>query len=52
MTGGGFGGCAVALTREEALAATQARIQDAFQRRFGKSPGFLVTRAAAGAREL
>lgn len=48
MTGGGFGGCTVSLVRDEALKAVQETLAAGFEKRFGKKPGFLVTRAAAG----
>ncbi|MDC3960618.1 galactokinase [Polyangium jinanense] len=52
MTGGGFGGSTVSLVDESALDAVMAAVRDAYQRRFGVEPSFLVTRGGAGAREL
>lgn len=52
MTGGGFGGSTVSLVDESALDAVMAAVRDAYQRRFGVEPGFLVTRGGAGAREI
>jgi galactokinase len=52
MTGGGFGGCTVNLVASEAVERFQARTAERFADRFARRPGFLVTRASDGAREL
>ena len=49
MTGGGFGGCAIALARKSFLAGIQEAIAIGYRSRFGSHPGFFVTRAADGA---
>ncbi len=49
MTGGGFGGSAIALVRREQLASVQAQVQSAYIRRFPRGLKFIVTRAADGA---
>jgi len=50
MTGGGFGGCAVALVRTGAVPAVQAHIQAAYRARTGIEPVLFVPRAGQGAR--
>lgn len=50
MTGGGFGGCAVALVRTDAVAAVQTHIHDAYKRRTGIEPMLFVSRPGEGAR--
>ncbi|MEJ5237009.1 MAG: galactokinase [Limisphaera sp.] len=49
MTGGGFGGCAVALVRTEAVPAVQARLEAEYQRQTGIRPALFVTRPGRGA---
>ena len=49
MTGGGFGGCAVALVPVEAAGSVRSAVTEAFARRRLAPPGFLVGRASAGA---
>ena len=49
MTGGGFGGSAIALVWSEQCAAVQERVLSAYARRFPRGLKFLVTRAANGA---
>ncbi|MGO8675303.1 MAG: galactokinase [Limisphaerales bacterium] len=49
MTGGGFGGCAVALVRTEALPAISAAITSQYEKRTGIKPTLFVSRPAAGA---
>ena len=49
MTGGGFGGCAVALVRTEAVDEVQSRIQAEYQRLTGIQPTLFVTRPGRGA---
>ena len=52
MTGGGFGGCVIALCEREAEAGYRAAASSAFSERFGRAPVAISSRAAAGAREL
>ena len=52
MTGGGFGGSTVSLVDESALDVVMTAVRDAYRKRFGVEPGFLVTHGGAGAREL
>jgi len=52
MTGGGFGGCAVALVRTADVAAIADRIRAAYERRFGLVPSIFVSRPGAGAEAL
>jgi len=52
MTGGGFGGCAIALVEAGAAAAAAETIADAFEARFARRCPIFATRAAAGAAEL
>lgn len=46
ITGGGFGGCAVALVRPGEEPAIEALLTSEYARRFGVEPGFIRTRAA------
>ena len=50
MTGGGFGGCAIALTAAGAAGAVIDRCGVTFEKRFGRRPAAFVTRASDGAR--
>ncbi len=50
MTGGGFGGSAIALVYEEGLAPTRAAIAQAFADQGWAAPGFIVAQAAGPAR--
>jgi galactokinase len=52
MTGGGFGGCAVALVRTDAVAAVSGRIASEYERRTRIKPSLFVSRPAAGATVL
>lgn len=49
MTGGGFGGCAVALVWQDRADEVTARLQSDFQAAFGRVPACFVTRPANGA---
>jgi galactokinase len=49
MTGGGFGGCIVALVEAPAAAAYQKAVAEAFASRYSRVPPTIVTSAAAGA---
>jgi len=49
MTGGGFGGCIVALVIPRALDNLKSHLIQAYQKRYSKEPGFFVTAATAGA---
>jgi galactokinase len=50
LTGAGWGGCAIAVGDEDALAAAAPRLAHGFEARFGHAPRTWLTRAAAGAR--
>jgi len=52
MTGGGFGGCVIALCERSAEARFASAATSSFERRFGRPPVLFSSRAAAGAREL
>jgi galactokinase len=52
MTGGGFGGCAVALVRTDAVTTISGRIASEYERRTGIKPTLFVSRPAAGATVL
>jgi galactokinase len=52
MTGGGFGGCAIALVERARVQFAGASIAAAYAKRFGRSPGWFVTSAADGAGEI
>jgi galactokinase len=49
MTGGGFGGCAVALVRTDAVGAISDRLASKYERRTRIKPALFVSRPAAGA---
>ena len=49
MTGGGFGGCTVALVQANQVAAISARIERVYEKRTGIKPTLFVSRPAAGA---
>ena len=50
LSGGGFGGCAVALVEKSAAAKTAAGIADAYQKRFERPCQTSIVRPSAGAR--
>ncbi|MCX6926662.1 MAG: galactokinase [Verrucomicrobia bacterium] len=52
MTGGGFGGCAVALVRKDAVTAISERIASEYESRTKIRPTLFVSRPAAGATVL
>ncbi|HPC61428.1 MAG TPA: galactokinase [Verrucomicrobiota bacterium] len=52
MTGGGFGGCTVALVRAESVQAIADRIAADYEKRTGIKPSLFVSRPAAGATVL
>ncbi|MDU1144676.1 galactokinase [Aeromonas rivipollensis] len=52
MTGGGFGGCVVAVLRPEKVAAAIAAVEAEYQTRFGLKADCYVCRASAGAGQL
>ncbi|MEZ5094931.1 MAG: hypothetical protein R2731_01595 [Nocardioides sp.] len=52
MTGGGFGGSAVALVRDSDVGAVAAGVADAFAAGGLAEPGFLVAEPSAGASVL
>jgi galactokinase len=49
MTGGGFGGCIVALTQPRAVEPLREHLMRTYPPRFGKQPGIFVTTATQGA---
>jgi galactokinase len=52
MTGGGFGGCVIALVGAGEVAAVSATIRDAFASRSFREPTFFVAKPAPGAYRL
>jgi galactokinase len=52
MTGGGFGGCVVALAQPRAVDPLRQHLEQAYPKQFSKHPGVFVTAAAAGASVL
>jgi galactokinase len=52
MTGGGFGGSAIALVPRDRLDAVEQAVAAAFERRGWPAPGLLVAAPAGGARRL
>lgn len=51
FVGAGFGGCAIALVRPDAVAATQRAVAADYAARFGITPDFALARSGAGAGE-
>jgi galactokinase len=49
MTGGGFGGCTVALVRKEAVDAISKKVGVEYEKRTGIKATMFVSRPAAGA---
>jgi galactokinase len=49
MTGGGFGGCAIALVEASSADAVVDRLKERMSAAGVQSPGMFLTRAAAGA---
>ena len=49
MTGGGFGGCAVAVCKPEAVAPLTAAVNAAYEKAFGRHPDVFATTAVEGA---
>jgi galactokinase len=49
MTGGGFGGCAVALVQADKIATISARLASDYEKRTKIKPSLFVSRPAAGA---
>jgi galactokinase len=52
MTGGGFGGCIVALTQPRSVEAVEKHLEKVYQAKFGKKPMAFATTATAGASVL
>jgi galactokinase len=52
MTGGGFGGCAIALVERARVQPAGEAVARAFAARFGRQPPWFVTTAAPGAGEI
>ncbi|HEV8606423.1 MAG TPA: galactokinase [Tepidisphaeraceae bacterium] len=50
MTGGGFGGCIVALAQPKAVEGVLEHVTRAYRDKFGKSPAAFVSTATAGAK--
>jgi len=51
MTGGGFGGCIIALVRSDSVAKFEAAISDAYRKQTGITPSVYVCSPAQGAGE-
>lgn len=52
MTGGGFGGCVVALVAADAVAAMKLRVAERYTQASGREPGFIAGVPSAGAHIL
>ena len=52
MTGGGFGGCVIALCHPDSIDELKATVVPAFNSAFGRCPGIFETHAARGAEPL
>ncbi|MEW6553945.1 MAG: galactokinase [Actinomycetota bacterium] len=52
MTGAGFGGCVIALARDESLPAYLAGVPGLYREASGREPFFISARPCAGARRL
>ena len=50
MTGGGFGGCIIALAQPKAVEGLVEQVGKAYRDKFGKAPSTFVTTATAGAK--
>ena len=50
MTGGGFGGCTVALVKTSAVPAITRKLVDSYKREIGIDPTVFVSRPADGAK--
>jgi galactokinase len=49
MTGGGFGGCIIALTQPRAVEPLTQHLNQVYPAKFGKQPNVFASAAAAGA---
>jgi len=49
MSGGGFGGCIVALVENASARDIEVKLTEAYNRKYGRSPAIFLTGAAAGA---
>ena len=49
LTGGGFGGCAVALVQRAAVEAISRKLHASYAKRFRSAPTLYTSRPAAGA---
>lgn len=52
MTGAGFGGCAIALVKEDAIPAFENNVYDEYLKVVGYAPDFYVAHIGGGARKL
>jgi galactokinase len=52
MTGGGFGGCTIALVKLDSVADFQRAIQQGYERQVGRKPEIYICSATAGASRL
>lgn len=52
MTGAGFGGCAIALVREDAVEAFQKNVGQKYEEVVGYAPSFYIAEIAGGSRVL
>lgn len=52
MTGGGFGGCVIALVRPAAVSMLTASVHEGYRAAFGRFPTVFATTACAGARAV
>ena len=52
MTGGGFGGCAIALATAEAASELQAQVAERFRERYGRPPAVFEVQAVYGTAAL
>ena len=52
MTGAGFGGCTVAIIKQDAVDCYIETVESAFVKKFGHVPSFYVTEIGDGGREL
>ena len=52
MTGAGFGGCAIALVKKEAIEAFSKAVEKAYYEKTGLHPELIVSSAGDGAGEI
>ena len=52
MTGAGFGGCAIALVKEEAIPVFEEKVKETYLEKIGYAPDFYVAHIGDGAQKI